>query len=326
MAVLEAIAIGVAVHLGKRVVDWIWDAVQDGGAPVADQSGNVGLTVSRAGRTVVDRGFTVPRAQPHAQVTGELYCPGTISESLYGDEVALMLIVEETEGQALLFAVDLDGEYELVLPHGLYSSYILLMDTEADDFLDAEIYAIGFPSAVDLSGIDQFTLEDPEHVWDMVSDAPWEVTWGGPYRLDFILIDTEEIQGFPRFLAELIEDDVQPAFYDLTGVWELEEDYDFGCTVAEMYLVQFGSALLGEVVIHDRMDDGTELIIEESLAGEIEGARVSLSGTSVRALRGRLGDYFLDRWEGVVEHEDRIAGYSQDEAGTSGVFVMERVS
>lgn len=325
MGIIEPILVGLAVHLGKKGLDWIWGAIQDGRAPVADQSGNVGFATVHAGRTVVGPEFTVPRAQPHEQIVGKLYYPSTISDIMWGDEVALMLFVEETGGQALLFAADPDAGYEVYLPHGLYSCHVLLMDGDSDDFLDAEIYAIGFPCVVDLSGIEQFQLDDPEDVWGIVSDLPHEITWGGPYRLDFVLVDTSEFPEFPMFFSELLVDEAVPGGYDLTGFWRLQEEYEFGITEADMYLVQVGSQLMGHMIIQDRMDDGTEIVIEQTVAGGVQGANVALAGTDVRAIRGRLDEYYLDQWEGVVEHDGRIVGYSQDLAGTAGVFVMARV-
>lgn len=326
MGIIEPILVGLAVHLGKKGIDWIWNAIQSGGAPVADQSGNAGFAAVQAGRTVVGPEFTVPGAQPHEQVVGELYYASSLSELLVGDEVVLMLFVEETQGLALLFAADLEAGYEVYLPHGLYSAYVLLMDADSDDFLDAEIYAIGFPSVVDLSGIEQFQLDAPDDVWDVVSDLPCEITWGGPYRLDFILVDTDEFPEFPMFFSELLADEAVPGGYDLTGFWRLQEEYEFGITQADTYLVQVRDQLLGHMIIQDRMDDGTELVIEQTIAGEIQGPNVALAGTDVRALRGRLGEYYLDQWEGVVEHENRIVGYSEDLAGTAGMFVMDRVA
>jgi hypothetical protein len=325
MGIIEPILVGLAVHLGRKGIDWIWNAVQSGGAPVANQSGNLGFATVRDGRTIVGPEFTVPQALAHEQIVGELYYATTLSDILLGDEVALMLFIEQTQGQALLFAADLEAGYEIYLPHGLYSAYVLLMDADAPDFLDAEIYAVGFPSIVDLSGIEQFQLDTPEDVWNMVSDLPNEITWGGPYRLDFVLVETEVFPELPMFFSELLEDDFVSGGYDLTGFWQLYEEYEFGITQADLYLVQVGNQLLGHVIIQDRMDDGSETIIEQTVAGGVQGENVALSGTDLRVLRGRVDEYYLDQWEGVVEHDDRIVGYSEDLAGTTGVFVMERV-
>ena len=326
MAVMTPIAIGLGLHLGKKVIDWIWNEIQDGEAPVANQSGNLSFTASHTGRTLVSKDFTVPKYQANELVVGNLYLPDTIADLMFGDEIPLILIVEEeTQQQAFLFTADLEAGYEVYLPHGIYSFYVFLMDTASDDFMDAEIYAIGFPSKVDLSDIARIDLGYHEDIWNMVSDFPIEITSGGPYTLDFILIDTDRVPEFPKFFSELLGNGIE-AGYNLTGSWRLEEKYEFGSTMGDIYLVQTGNKLFGLMVIQDIMDDGTELVIEETISGEVQGTNVSLVGTSVRVIKGWLDDYQLDQWVGVIENYDKLVGYSEDIAGTTGTFVMERVS
>ena len=68
------------------------------------------------------------------------------------------------------------------------------------------IYAIGFPCAegIDLSDIDTITAEDHEDIWDILDDSPVKIIRGGPFYLDIIMIDTEEIPEFPQFFSEIV--------------------------------------------------------------------------------------------------------------------------
>lgn len=329
MGIVEPIVIGLGIHIGKKAIDGVWKRIQGGEAPIADQSGNLGFTASHAGRTLVSKEFTVPKYQANELVVGNLYLPDTIMDFMFGNEIPLILIVEETQRQALLFTADLEAGYEVYLPHGIYSFYVFLMDPDSDDFMDAEIYAIGFPSTIDLSDTAGINLADHEDVWNIVSDFPIEITSGGPYALDFILIDTDRVPEFPKFFFELLgsglEAEIARQPYDLTGSWELEEEYEFGSTMADMYLVQTGNELYGLMIIQDIMGDGTELVIEETIFGMVEGTSLSLSGTGVRVIKGQSDYYELDRWAGIIENSNTIRGYSEDMAGTTGVFLMKRV-
>ncbi len=322
MAIIEGVAVGLGVHLGKLLIDKVWTAIQDGKALVANQDGNLGLTTSHGGRTLVGTEFTTPKSQVYELVVGSLYIPSTITDWLAGDEIPLVLIIEETRQEVIIFTTDLNAGYEIALPHGIYSFYVFLMESDADDFYDAEIYAVGLPSKVDLSNVEKFDLKDHDDIWDIVSDFPVKIHQGGPYALDIIFIDTDKVPEFPKSFSEILGDESEA---DLTGTWELNEKYEFGDTTAFVYLVHVGDKLHGLMVIQDEMDDGTGLVIQETVYGKVEGENVFLSGTGVRVIEGESGEYNLDHWEGVVETINTISGNSEDMAGITGSFVMRRV-
>ena len=163
----QAVAVPVLIHLGKKVIDSFWSERRAGNAPIVNQTGNIGHTVSEAGRTRVAREFTVSTYQEYESLSGNLYIHSTLGE--LEDAVALVLVIEETTQQMVLFEADVDMGYEIDLPHGVYSIIIFLLDPEAEDLFSAEIYAIGFPCAgdIDLSGIGSFSVDDYEDVWEL---------------------------------------------------------------------------------------------------------------------------------------------------------------
>ena len=328
--ILEGLAVSLGTVAIKGICKILWDKIKGGDQPVVNSYGNLDMVTSQAGRTLIRKDFTVPGYQDYGVVIGGLYLPASIHQSMDGSEVPLMLVVEETTQQILLFEADLDEEYELYLPEGIYSFYVFLVDGDADELLDAEIYAIGLPCTLDLSAIQELILEDPEDISNYIDDSPLEIIGGESGRIDFLLLDRKEYPEFPSDFAELFgeEEELKGIItpYDLSGHWLLEEEYEFGRTVADVHLVQFGSDLTGLVLIHDVMDDGTELIIQEFVTGEILGTRVSLEGNQVRVLKGKSSGYELDEWLGEIENNDRISGYSEDAVGTPGKFTMERLS
>ena len=326
---LEVIATALISHLGKKVIDKFWNSLQAGNAPVVDLTGSMEHTDSHAGRTLIKKEFTVPEYQEYELILGNFYLAPAIRDLILGHEIPLVLIIEETQQQVFLFEADLEEGYEIDLPHGSYSFYAFLVEKDEDDLFDAEIYAIGFPSSVDLSSVGEFPRGKDEDVWNLVDDSPKEITRGGSYILDFVLIDLDELPEFPKYfsalLGEVVEAEVDSQRYDITGAWKLQEVYDYGSTTADAYLAQVGNKLSGLIIIRDILDDGEELVIQEAVSGAVEGANFSLYGTSVRVIKGRYTDYEFDQWVGIIENNNMIIGRSEDLAGTTGEFIMERV-
>lgn len=205
MGIVEPIAIGLGLHLGKKVVDWLWNGVQNDQVPVASPSGNLGFAAPYGGRTQIGQEFTVPHHQVSELVVGTFYIPDSLEGVLRGDEVTLVLIVEQATQQVLFFAADLEAGYEVHLPHGIYSFFVFLMDSTANDFWDAEIYATGFPCTENLSGFGTIFTDDPDDIWNIVDDCPLAILSGGPYALDFILIDNESVPELPMFFSEILD-------------------------------------------------------------------------------------------------------------------------
>jgi hypothetical protein len=203
IGIMGQVAVALMTYLGKKTIDNFWGARSGPDNPIITQNGNLGFTSSHEGRTLVGREFIVDEYQEVELIFGNLYLPEPLSEYLYGDEIALVLIVEEIEPEAVLFEADLDYGYEIYLPHGIYSFYVFVVDPDLDDLFDAEIYAIGLPSSLDLSGVEELTLEDADDIWEYLIDSPIPVSEGGPYYLDFILLDTDEVPEFPKSFSEL---------------------------------------------------------------------------------------------------------------------------
>ena len=201
---LETIVAGLITHLGKKVIDKFWGELQNGKNPVVDITGNMDTTTSHAGRTLVKKAFTIPSYQEEELIIGNFYLDFILEIMVLGDEVPLVLIVEETHDQVFLFEADLETGYEIYLPHGTYSFYVFLVEKDEKELLNAEIYAVGFPSRIDLSLADTSQQEDID-AWELADDTPIEVTHGGPFMLDFVLIDVDELPDFPKYFSELVE-------------------------------------------------------------------------------------------------------------------------
>jgi hypothetical protein len=205
MEVIAAIATPLLIHLGKVTIDRFWGTQSQGNSAVVNQTGSLEYTASDAGRTQVRKDFTVPTYQRYEVLFGDLYLDDTVRELLSGDEIPLVAIVEENQQQVLLFDTDLDG-YEVDLPQGVYSICVFLVDADASTLFDSQVYAIGFPSAIDLSDAGGgFELDYYEDVWQIIDSSPVEIKEGGPYYLDFVVVDTTRLAENPLYFADLME-------------------------------------------------------------------------------------------------------------------------
>lgn len=201
---VESVATALLIYLGQKTIDRFWGAQRTGNSSFVDNSGKVQSTNSDAGRTAIRREFTVSKYQESELIVGEFLMENSIQEALMGNEVPLVLVVEQSERQSYLFQADLSEGYEIYLPHGNYEFFVFLVDGDAPTLFDAEIYAHGFWSAMDVSDIEEIQLDDAEDVWNLVNLSPISIMRGGPYYLDFILIDTGNLPEFPQFFSELV--------------------------------------------------------------------------------------------------------------------------
>ncbi len=111
---------------------------------------------------------------------------------------------------------------------------------------------------------------------------------------------------------------------DLSGTWELKENYEMGNTTGVLNLTQRGSLLSGAITIYDKLDDGDEYILQQEVQGLVQGKNFSLTGINIQILKGDPDDYELDKWTGNIESRNLISGFTEDRDGTSGKFTLTR--
>ena len=206
----EAVAIALITHIGKKAIDEFWSFRDSSKSPVVNQTGLISYASQDAsGRTVVQKDYAGVKRQQSGTLFGNFYLPESIQDLIEGDEIVLVLVVGADNEQTYLFEADITHGYEIDLPFGFYTVFVFVIDPEADDLFDAEIFAVGFPTAehIDLTGTDAFTLQDYDDIWDFVDLAPVKITRGGPFYLDFILFDTEVETDLPVSFSELFEEE-----------------------------------------------------------------------------------------------------------------------
>lgn len=326
---------GLLLKGGSRAIDHFFDEVIKGKQPVLDQTGIVAST-----RLGTDQHQYVTsnavRAQRRRTVTigGRLFFPDELSQLVSDGDIVLALVLDVHFDRLALFQADPDVEFLLTLEPGSYLFYMFVLAPDADDIYASSIDGVGFPSAIDLSSIDNILLDNYEDVGALIDDRPIDLPPGGPYQQDFVVLDALDLEDVPDTLDQLLFGATHTTggtLGFLTGEWHMEETYDysdteFGDRVATVYLMHAGNHVDGLVMMRDVSSEGEESIAYQSITGMVFGRDVKLDGTEVRIVSGASQGWYLDHWFGKLTPNGQIVGESEDDAGTPGEFVMTRVT
>ena len=99
----EIVAASLISYVGKKAIDEFWSKRRSGKHSVLNQAGNIGYASLDAGRIRIEKDLTVSQFQEYETLFGNLYIPDTIEDLLTGDEIALVLVIEETYQHVFLF-------------------------------------------------------------------------------------------------------------------------------------------------------------------------------------------------------------------------------
>jgi len=134
---------------------------------------------------------------------------------------------------------------------------------------------------------------------------------------------TEYIDNINASISK-IEDNDEVLQFDITGKWIIEEMYEFGKTTGDAVFSQNDRNVSGFITVHDITDYGDDIILQEDITGIVRAITVFLYGTYIHSIRGKVDDYELDQWVGIIRSNNLIEGNSEDIDGTEGKFVLKR--
>ena len=217
---LESIGIGIGqcIHMLTRIADKALDKFwRDASArkhPIIDLQGNLSYSLSNEdGLLYVRNDFTASPYDEFEFVFGSLFLPDPVQELLSedgdNDKVLLLMVYGENSQNLLLSELDVGTDYMLDLPRGEYSFFGLILDAGTEDLLDSTIYAIGLPCEDNLNNpdLESFYLENPADILEFVDPSPIEITGGGPYYLNLLMLDAGQIPDCPLLLSEFLQED-----------------------------------------------------------------------------------------------------------------------
>lgn len=216
-SVLKDIAVGTCVHLLSKMdnkalnaLNEFWRETSAGKYPIVDSQGNMGYSLlSEDGILFIRNDFTAPNFEQFELVFGDIFLPDTVQELLFKDKVMLLMVYRKETQDLLLSELRMDVKFMLDLPRGEYLFFAFILDAGAESFLDSRIHAIGFPSNQHLNSpeLETFYLKHPVDIWEFVNPAPIEIKRGGPFYINMIMVNIENIPGCSMLFSELLQED-----------------------------------------------------------------------------------------------------------------------
>jgi hypothetical protein len=307
---LAAIAVPITVHLGRKLIDKVFDRARKGQAVVADRRAGVVPVLGQQGA------LRAPSARRSATGFQRVYVETRLEDSIpahvYDNCVMLVLVVNEVAAEnTLLFDADVGEPFVVDLPDGTYSFYSFLVDSRYPDIETAPLYGFGLPSH-----------EDIDDVSTLIEDAPLEVVVDGPDTLVLFVLDTYRSSELPRTFGEFLIGQGEL----LTGVWLIEGADDFGGDSQSLIDLAQHDDMLSGTATTSYLDDGDHWLVQQLLTGSVSDAGlIQLSSYHVRILKGPAGGkYYPDAWYGRILDTDTIVGRSLDADDQRGQFIMTR--
>lgn len=199
--------------MDNEALDGFWGEVSTGKDPIVDFQGNLCYSLlNPEGLLFVRNDFTAPSYEEFELVFGDLFLPDTVQELLFKDKVMLLMVYGKGTQNLLLSELHMDVKFMLDLPRGQYFFFVFLLDVRNKSLLNSTIHAIGFPSRLHLNSpeLESFYLKHPVDIWEFVNPSSIEITRGGPFYLNLIMVNIEEIPGCSLLFSELLQEDESP--------------------------------------------------------------------------------------------------------------------
>jgi hypothetical protein len=198
-AMVFSVATAVLTKFGEKAIEAFWQHVSAGRVPVARQDSAVYSLAATQGKTLIPRQYTVGTSTRRtAVVIGEFYISEMVHQIAAATGIAVVLVTGTKDADTYLLVADIHDGYQITLPAGRYSFCVFFMNTEAETFFDAEVYAVGFPSGIDHSALGEISFHYPVDILNVMNDQPKQLLEGEEYVVDFLLVQTEGIGGLPR--------------------------------------------------------------------------------------------------------------------------------
>lgn len=196
--------------MDNEALNEFWGEVSTGNYPIIDFEGNLGYSLlSQEGLLFIRNDFTAPTYEHFELVFGDLFLPDTVQELLFNDRTLLLMVYRKGMQNFLLSKIRTDVKFMLDLPHGEYFFFAFILDAGAESLLESRIYTIGFPSRKHSNDpeLETFYLNHPADTWEFVDPSPVDIKRGGPYYINLIMINIEEIPDCSMLFSELLQED-----------------------------------------------------------------------------------------------------------------------
>ncbi|AKB12860.1 hypothetical protein SAMN02910340_00555 [Methanosarcina thermophila] len=196
--------------MDNEALNRFWGEVSRGNYPIIDYEGNLGYSLlSQDGLLFIRNDFKAPNYEQFELVFGDLFLPDTVQELLFKDRALLLMVYRKGMQNLLLSQLRTDIKFMLDLPHGEYYFFAFVLDMETESLLDSRIHAIGFPSRKYSNNpeLETVYLNNPVDTWEFVDPSHVDIKRGGPYYINLIMLNIEEIPDCSMLFSELFQED-----------------------------------------------------------------------------------------------------------------------
>lgn len=183
--------------------------------PIIDFQGTLSYSLlNEEGILFIRNDFTATNYEYFGLVFGDLFLPDTVQELLLKGKVLLLMVYRKGSQNLLLSELRMDVKFMLDLPFGQYFFFVFLLDAGAESLLNSTIHAIGFPSRLHLNSpeLETFYIKHPAEIWEFIDPSPIEIKHGGPFYINIIMVNIEQVPGCSLLFSELLQEDEFPPF------------------------------------------------------------------------------------------------------------------
>jgi hypothetical protein len=141
-------------------------------------------------------------------VFGGFFLPDTVEEILSENKMLLLIVYNQGTQELLLSKLDVDFRFMLDLPHGLYSFFAFVVDAEAERLLNSPVYAVGLPCKENCNNpeFEGNYRKYPVDVLEFIELSPTNVRRGGPFYVNLIMINIEQIPDCFMLFSEILHE------------------------------------------------------------------------------------------------------------------------
>lgn len=112
---------------------------------------------------------------------------------------------------------------------------------------------------------------------------------------------------------------------DISGEWELSEQYEYGNCTAKVLIEQKDNDLHVVMETHEIQDNAPPFTVKQFLEGHLVKNRMYIRGQRFELINAPKNiSYELDSYSGKILTEKLIEGHSLDGGGTNGTFQLKK--
>lgn len=216
---MEDVTVRTCLHLLSQIeeeaLDYFWWEISNGRYPIIDLEGKLSYSImNQEGLFFIRNDFTASVYAQYELVFGGFFLPDTVEEILSRDKILLLAVYNQGTQELLLAKLDVDSRFMLDLPHGVYSFFAFIVDAGTGSLLNSSVYAVGLPCKGNCNSpeFEGNFRKYPVDIMEFIELSPVNVRKEGPFYINLIMINIEEIPDCSILFSEILQEDEFTSF------------------------------------------------------------------------------------------------------------------